>query len=92
MREGTTSFALNKRAITLCLKTRDGSYYDSNTIAHVALHELAHIITPVSKSEHGKEFQANFRALESKAKKLGYYDPRKPLAEMYCGIAMNSKK
>ena len=62
LREGDSAYTENKAAITLCLKDpHTGTHYDMNTIMYVALHELAHMITP--QQGHGAEFKKNFADL-----------------------------
>lgn len=86
LREGNSAYTENKSVITLCLKDpKTGKYYDMNTMMYVALHELAHM---VSKTHgHGDEFTKNFSILLRKGAKLGFYDPRIPIPNTYCGLS-----
>lgn len=85
LRYGNSAYTEDKAVITLCLKDpHTNEYYDMNTIMYVAIHELAHV---VSKTHgHGREFKKNFSRLLRKADRQGIYDPRKTIAETYCGI------
>lgn len=86
IKEGTSAFTEDKSVITLCLvDPKSGYIYDMNTIMYVALHELAHVIT-VSK-DHTQEFENNFAKLLNEGKKLGFYDPSRPMPESYCGVS-----
>ena len=44
IKEGSKSFTINKKNITLCLKDKEGKYYKNNMLVYVGLHELAHVI------------------------------------------------
>lgn len=79
------SFTEDKRFVYLCLKDKDGKYYDYNMIMYVSLHELAHAFSNSVDTDHsGKEFKDNFRNLLDKAQSLGLYDPKIPLVYDYC--------
>ena len=79
------SFTEDKRFVYLCLKDKDGKYYDYNMIMYVSLHELAHAFSDSVDTDHsGKEFKDNFRNLLNKAQTLGLYDPKIPLVYDYC--------
>ncbi len=91
--EGDSSYTDNKFSITLCIvdpKTKQ--YYDMNTIMYVALHELAHIVTPWTdekgkrRKEHDEQFKKNFRKLLKRASTLGLYNPSIATPETYCGL------
>lgn len=87
LHEGDSSYTENKTSITLCLKDKQGKYYDNNTIMYVALHELSHMITKkYDTEEHGVEFRAKFNHLLQRAAVLGMYDPTKPIPHTYCGV------
>ena len=87
--EGTSSYTLGKKSITLCLKNLETQqYYDMNTIMYVSLHELAHIITPRSdNNEHGEKFKNNFTLLLNIAKNKGIWNSNKILPSIYCGVS-----
>lgn len=79
------SFTEDKKFVYLCLKDKDGKYYDYNMIMYVSLHELAHAFSDSVDTDHsGKEFKDNFRNLLNKAQTLGLYDPKIPLVYDYC--------
>jgi hypothetical protein len=79
------SFTEDKKYVYLCLKDKDGKYYDYNMLMYVALHELAHAFSEsVDTSHSGDEFRTNFSGLLGKAQSLGLYDPKKPLEYNYC--------
>ncbi len=88
--EGTEAYTEDKETITLCLvdpETRQE--YDMNTLLYVAIHELAHVITPESDNpndEHGETFKLNFTRLLKEAAVLGIYDPSKPIPSKYCNV------
>jgi hypothetical protein len=88
LREGTSAYTENKKVITLCLKDPyTNTYYDFNTIMYVALHELAHVISP--SIGHGPEFKKNFSILLREGAKIGIYNPRKEIPQTYCGVGPN---
>jgi len=79
------SFTEDKQFVYLCLKDKDGKYYDYNMIMYVSLHELAHAFSDSVDTDHsGKEFKDNFRNLLNKAQTIGLYDPKIPLVYDYC--------
>jgi hypothetical protein len=87
LRMGDSAFTENKEIITLCLTDPDTKAdYDINTIMYVALHELAHVITPEGEEEHGTEFKKNFSKLLKEASDKGIYNPRIPIPATYCRV------
>lgn len=76
--------------IALCLDVdRDGGGpIDDNTLAFVALHELAHVGT--KSSGHTTEFWDNFRFILKRAVEAGFYSPvdysKSPVR--YCGTTI----
>lgn len=81
------SYTEDKNKIFLCLKDKDGNYYDYNMLIYVAIHECSHALTDVVDVEHvTPEFRGMFEYLLQKAYKLGLYNPEKPLVNNYCGI------
>jgi hypothetical protein len=79
------SFTENKKYVYLCLKDKDGNYYDDNMLMYVSLHELAHAFSESVDTHHtGDEFKNNFKELLRKAEQLGYYNPSTPLNYDYC--------
>lgn len=94
VKEGNEAYTLNKKSITICLKDPETKkYYSWNTISYVALHELAHVITTKTerdskgkKDDHGPVFKRNFKMLLKRAELLGYFDPKTPIPDTYCGV------
>jgi hypothetical protein len=87
IRVGDKAYTKNKRDIYLCLKNKDGKYYKKNTLAHVLLHELAHVVSTSygeKGNEHNEEFYINFNILLEKAIKTKFYDPNIELEKNYC--------
>lgn len=79
------SFTEDKKIVYLCLKDKNGQYYDFNMLVYVSLHELAHAFSNTVDTQHtGDEFKNNFKELLKKAEIKGYYDPLKPLDYNYC--------
>lgn len=85
-----TSYTVNKNTIHMCVRGRgrglNGKFIDQNTLFFVALHELAHVMTP--SIGHTDEFWDTFKDLLSKAIKLNYYKyhPYHESPKKYCGI------
>jgi len=87
LRTDNSAYTENKEVITLCLMDpKTQKPYDLNTVMYVALHELAHVITPDGASEHGVEFKGNFSKLLRRATEIGVYNPRIPIPASYCGV------
>ena len=79
------SFTEDKKNVYLCLKDKNGEYYDYNMLMYVSLHELAHAFSKsVDENHTTDEFKNNFRKLLKKAEDIGIYDPKKPLIYDYC--------
>jgi predicted SprT family Zn-dependent metalloprotease len=79
------SFTEDKKMVYLCIKDKQGKYYDYNMLMYVALHELAHAFSESVDMEHkGDEFKNNFKQLLDKAERMGYFDSTKPLDYNYC--------
>jgi len=79
---GTKSYTINKQNVYMCLKDKDGKYYDKNMLLYVALHEMAH--AKCDEIGHTMTFHKIFQALLKKASDQGIYDPRKPIINDYC--------
>jgi len=85
-----TSYSVNKgEKIHLCLRQREGpneSLVDENVMVFVALHEMAHVITP--SLGHDPEFWNNFGWLLKQAEALGIYKYQDFKAQpvSYCGL------
>lgn len=85
-----TAYSENKgEKIALCLNSSqrvgDKKLIDPNTLAFVALHELAHVGT--ESEGHQPEFWNNFKFLLQQATKMGLYQPvdYKKEPQPYCG-------
>jgi hypothetical protein len=79
------SFTEDKHRTYLCLKDKNGKYYDDNMLMYVALHELAHAISKQTDPNHTtSEFRENFQQLLDKAAVLKLYDPQIPIDYSYC--------
>lgn len=85
---GQTSYTLNKKDVFMCMRKDDQeTVYDLNTLGHVLLHELAHVMT--KSYGHTPEFQTRFNELKRfrDAKLPSYYqDPQ--LGSGYCGVVL----
>lgn len=85
-----TSYSVNKgEKIHLCLRQREGeneSLMSENIMVFVALHEMAHVITP--SLGHGPDFWNNFGWLLKHAEALGIYTYQdfKAHPVSYCGM------
>ena len=81
------SFTEDKKHIFICMKDTNGNYYPYNMLIYVAIHELAHGVSPVHDAEHvSREFRDNFDMLLRRATELKIWDPSIPLVNNYCGI------
>lgn len=78
------SFTINKREIYLCLKDKNGNYYDDNMLIYVLLHELAHV--KCDEIGHTEKFKNIFKSLLVKAELAGIYNPYQPPIDNYCNF------
>jgi predicted metal-dependent hydrolase len=88
---GYTSYSVNKgEKIVLCIRQKDKSFVDKNTIMYVAIHELGHLMT--DEIGHTDMFWKNFRFLLNEAVELKLYKPDNYQLNPkdYCGIKINS--
>jgi hypothetical protein len=88
---GNTSFSINKgQAIHLCIRQSNGQLVDMNTLMYVAIHEMAHVMTP--SIGHDNSFWENMQRLVKHAAEIKLYDymdySKKPTK--YCGISITS--
>lgn len=88
---GYTSYSVNKgEKIVMCLRQRDNSLVDLNTLMYVAVHELGHLMT--DEIGHTPKFWDNFRRLLNEAISMGLYKTvdyaNNP--QSYCGISISS--
>ena len=85
-----TSYSINKgEKIHLCLRQREGeneTLVEENVMTFVALHEMAHTITPTLG--HGPDFWNNFGWLLKQAEAQGIYKYQdfKAHPVSYCGL------
>lgn len=88
---GYTSYSINKgEKIVLCIRQKDQSFVDKNTILYVGIHELGHLMT--EDVGHTQNFWDNFKRLLNEAVELRTYIKTdyasKPLD--YCGIKITN--
>ena len=85
------SYSVNKGdSIHLCLRQKDEDkepLVNENVMVFVALHEMAHVITPATAKSHGPEFWNNFGWLlrEAEAIDIYKYQDFKAHPVSYCG-------
>jgi len=79
--EGNDSYTINKKKTYICLTDNNGNYYDDNTLVHVLLHEMAHVMC--DEIGHTNKFHSIFTDLLKKAEKKGIYDPHKAIPPDY---------
>lgn len=78
------AYILYKKDIFMCLKNKAGDYYDDNFLSYIAIHEIAHALSPGDTSEHPPSFEKEFDNLINKAIALKIYDPKIPFPTEYC--------
>ena len=86
-----TSYSVNKgEEIAICIRNKDNTFMNINTILFVTLHELAHVMT--LSTGHTKEFWNNMKYLLEEAEILNLYKPvnYNKYNESYCGMTINS--
>jgi len=81
MMKGDSSYTINKHRVYICTEHK-GIRYDTNMLTYVALHELAHVLSP--EIGHGRDFMQTFNRLLERGATAGLYDPSKPRIENYC--------
>jgi len=79
---GNKSYTINKKNVYICLKDKDGEYYDDNMLIYVIAHEIAHTICP--EIGHTELFHTIFDALLLVLIEEGVYDPTIPILKDYC--------
>jgi hypothetical protein len=84
------SYTEDKSKIYVCvLDPHTGQLYSPNFLTYVAIHELAHALSPNIDTHHtSPEFRQIFSDLLDKAVRLGIYDPTEPKLKQYCGLKM----
>ncbi|KAG1680152.1 hypothetical protein FOA52_000265 [Chlamydomonas sp. UWO 241] len=88
---GYTSYSVNKgEKIILCIRQKDRTFVDHNTLLYVAIHELGHLMT--DEIGHTDKFWSNFRFLLQEAIDIKLYEPAdyNAVPQDYCGIKINS--
>jgi len=77
----------NKKKIFLCLKKKNGDYYDYNTLLYLAIHELAHVINNEYDTghNHGEKFNELNDILLTRAYDKGLLDKNKEIEYDMCG-------
>ena len=63
--EGNDSYTINKQKTYICLTDNNGDYYDDNTLVHVLLHEMAHVMC--DEIGHTQKFHNIFTDLLKKS-------------------------
>lgn len=81
--KGKKSYSINKEKIFLCLKDKDGNYYDMNILVSVILHEVAHVYC--NEIGHTEKFHNIYKDLLKQAEYMGLYDPNAKIPDnSYC--------
>lgn len=80
--KGNKSYTINKEKVFLCLKDKQGEYYDNNTLIYVTLHEISHTLS--TTVGHDENFNRIFDAILKKAEEMKIYNPKKPIVQDYC--------
>ena len=75
------AYTINKEKVYIVLREKDGRYFDDNTLMHVLLHEVAHVLN--KNIGHGPIFYEIFNRLKKRAMELGYYDNTQSLDTDY---------
>ena len=82
LHSGKKSYTINKQKIYLCLRDKNGNYYDNNMLIYVLLHEYAHVIC--DEVGHTDKFWKIFEELMILATEMGIYNPSIPILQNYC--------
>ena len=86
------AYSVNKgEELSICIREKDTEeFIDNNIIIFVAIHELAHIMTP--ETVHTPLFWGNMKYLLEKASTAGIYHPQDYSQDPvnYCGMEINS--
>jgi hypothetical protein len=81
--EGEKSYTINKQRVYICLKDKNGRYYNRNMLVYVICHELAHVLC--DEIGHTEKFHEVFSDLLEQATNAGLYNPSIPPLKNYCG-------
>lgn len=88
---GYTSYSVNKgEKIIICIRQKNQTFVEKNTILYVAIHELGHLMTP--EIGHTASFWKNFKFLLNEAVSIGIYKKTDyaEAPEDYCGIKITN--
>lgn len=88
--DNNASYTINKKTIYMCLKDKQGNYYDLNVLKAVMIHELAHVIT--DEIGHTEKFNNNFQILLDRARKMKLIPEVVEVPEDYCGLVEPAHK
>ncbi len=89
---GSTSYTIQKgREMYVCLRQKDGSFVDMNTMMFVVIHEIAHI-GAFWTFGHPRDFWSTFGLLLRDAIACGVYeyDDYRVVPRRYCSIMITS--
>lgn len=79
---GRKSYTINKKKVHICLKDKEGKYYDKNMLIYVTLHELAHV--RCDEVGHTEKFHKIFQEILKTATDRGVYNAKIPIIKDYC--------
>lgn len=66
----------DKKRVSICVKNKQGKYYNYNKLMQVIIHEMAHVLSKnIDTSHSSREFRENYSNLMNKAIDLGIIDP-----------------
>ena len=69
------SYTENKTHVSICLRSKEGTYYPYEKLLKIGIHELAHVMSKEYDPDHKTpEFINNYASLMNKARELGYRD------------------
>jgi hypothetical protein len=69
------SMTEDKKKMFICLRGKNGRYYNYNKSLQVFIHEISHLISKQVDPNHtSKEFNEHYRQLMNKAEELGLID------------------
>ncbi len=80
--KGKKSYTINKKRVFLCLKDKNGQYYNDNMLIYVFLHELAHVIC--DEVGHTQKFHDIFQDILDLAHEKGVRNKNDPIIQDYC--------
>ena len=79
------TFTRNKQVINLCMiNSNKNKFFDTDTLMHVFLHEMAHVLCKQwDINHHGEEFKRINEHLSKIGEKLKVFDPSKIAEDVY---------